>query len=597
MISVQNLLRPLSGNNLFIAFAFMLFAFVAYAQQEEVSYFIVHKVKKKETLEIIAKRYDITTDQILSYNPFAKKGIRKRDKLKIPRFKKTIQLKKPDPKTTQHTVQPQETLWRIAYTYGITVDSLRVLNPQLKDTLSIGEVLQVPLKTADELASQYSYYTVLPREGFYRLEQKLGLTKAELEALNPELTSVGLQVGMLLKIPKIQSDTLVQPKLQTPEKLTYWDSTFVTPVVRIALMAPFHLSRIELDSIAQTQKILTGRNLTSVSLDFYAGMLQAADSLNKVGLSVELTVFDTENQRFIIEKILNENDFSLFDAIVGPFTPDNVSRVAQAMTIFNIPVISPLTTRDIRSYKTLFNTIPSKETLHKRFSSYIDSLDASTENPCVIIIADEDNLLTRRKLKEQFPLAEIVNPDEEFGVVKPEVIDSLLTASRPNWVFLETEKLNLITSMTSMLNAQQSDERSVQLLTHYRSATYDDSNISLAHLGNLRFTYPNYYHEKQDSLYQHLAQNYEIRFGKSPNRTALKGFDVMMDVALRIALKRTLFDGVSIGLGEQVRHRFEYKPVSEGGYQNSATYIIQHQGFETIEVEPSNIDSDSLLIR
>lgn len=595
MISVLNLPLRLSGNKFYFVLALMLCGLLGYAQQEEVSHFVVHKVSKRETLDAIAARYDITTEQIIAYNPFAKKGIRKRDKLQIPRFKKTIKLPVAAG-TLKHVVKPKETLWRIAYTYSISIDSLRALNPHVKDTLAVGETLIVPKISNQTQDSQFSYYTVLPREGFYRLEQKFGLSKEQLEALNPELISVGLQAGMLLKIPKIQIDTLVGKNL-VYAKPNFWDSTFVTPVVRVALMAPFRLPRVELDSVMQTQKTLSERNLTTVALDFYAGILYAADSLNSAGLSVELTVLDTENQRYIVEQLLNQHDFSQFDAVIGPFTPDNVSRVAQALTFFNIPVISPLSTREFKSYNALFNTIPSKQTLSKRLSIYIDTLDMVSENPCVLIIADDKNQNTATKLKAQFPLSEIISPDERFGFVKPDVVDSLLTPTRQNWVFLETEDLNLVTSMTSMLNAQQRDDRQVQLFTHYRSATYDDPNVSQAHLGNLRFTYPSYFYEKQDSVRVNFDLGYKNRFGKAPNRTAVKAFDVMIDVALRIAIKRSLFSGVSLGLLEQLQHRFEYKMIPSGGYQNTATYTIQHQGFESIEVEPPSNQLDSLSVR
>ncbi len=596
MILVQNLLQLLSGSKRFIVFVCALFCFVGVAQHGEVSHFVIHKVKKKETLEAIASRYDISTEQIIVHNPFAKKGVRKRDKLKIPRYKKVVQITTV-PTLGKHVVAPKETLWRVAYTYGISIDSLRVLNPELGDTLSIGALLKVPIKTAEEKAAQFDYYSVQPREGYYRLEQKLGLNREKLEALNPELLSVDLQAGMILKIPKIQADTLLQQNPQQDSKASFWDSTFVSPVVRLALMAPFRLSRIELDSVMQTEKTLTERNLTTVALDFYAGMLFAADSLNTAGLSVELTVFDTENQRHIIEQVLNEQDFAQFDAVIGPFTPGNVSRVSQALTFFNTPVVSPLTPRNFQSYKTSFNAIPSKETLSKRIASYIDALDTITENPCILIISDDKNRNTELRLQEQFPLAEIIRPNERFGYVEPDVVDSLLTPTRPNWVFLESEDLNLVTSMTSMLNAQQREDRQVQLFTHYRSATYDDPNVSQEHLGNIRFTYPSNFHIKQDSTRLKFDASYKRRFGKVPNRTAVKGFDMMIDVALRIAAKRSLFDGVSLGLGEQLQHRFEYTPVPGGGFRNTATYIIQQQGFEMVEVEPPSIVVDSLLSR
>jgi hypothetical protein len=229
--------------------------------------------------------------------------------------------------------------------------------------------------------------------------------------------------------------------------------------------------------------------------------------------------------------------------------------------------------------------------------SYVDSLDAQYENPCVLIIADSKNKQTALRLKEQFPLAEVLPPDEKFGFIKPDVVDSLLTPTRPNWVFLETENLNLVTSMTSMLNAQSSEARQVQLLTHFRSPAYDDKNISQAHLGNIHFSYPNHFLEKRDSLRLKFDASFKDRYGKVPSRTAVKGFDVMVDASLRIATKRKLIDGLTLGVLDQLQYRFDYQPNPKGGYRNTATYLVQHQGFETIEITPMKPPADSLHVR
>ena len=86
MTSAQNLLRPLSGSRFFIVIAFAFMGLWANAQEPEVSHFVIHKVKKKETLGKIAKRYDIPVDFIFKYNPKAKDGIKKRDKLGFYEF-------------------------------------------------------------------------------------------------------------------------------------------------------------------------------------------------------------------------------------------------------------------------------------------------------------------------------------------------------------------------------------------------------------------------------------------------------------------------------------------------------------------------------
>jgi hypothetical protein len=229
--------------------------------------------------------------------------------------------------------------------------------------------------------------------------------------------------------------------------------------------------------------------------------------------------------------------------------------------------------------------------------SYVDTLDNSANNPCILIIADQKSELTALRLKEQFPLAEMLHPDERFGYIKPDVVDSLLTPGRPNWVFLETDDLNLVTSMTSMLNAQQSNKRTVQLFTHSRTSAYDDKNIFQEHLGNLRFTYPSYFLEQRDSIRIKFDFNFQKIYGKSPNRTALKGYDIMIDASLRIATKRKLINSLDIGTVNHLQNKFNYKPDSNGGFRNIASYMIQHKGYQTFEISNSKRQSDSLDVR
>ena len=131
----------------------MFFSVLSFAQQQdvvltetheikEVSSFVRHKVKRKETLFGIAKRYGITTEQIIEHNPVLKEAtLKKRMKLQIPRYRTVTVSKKSNNKL--HLVQPKETLWRIAYTYGISVEELKEANPSLGEILSIGQKIRI----------------------------------------------------------------------------------------------------------------------------------------------------------------------------------------------------------------------------------------------------------------------------------------------------------------------------------------------------------------------------------------------------------------------------------------------------------------------
>ena len=93
----------------------------------------------------------------------------------------------------------------------------------------------------------YSYYTVQPKEGFYRLKINTGLEQNELERLNPGLATSGLKEGMVLKIPfdanvRAKNEglgiTLAGEKLYTSDLTT---RNLDTQTKHVAIMLPFKL--------------------------------------------------------------------------------------------------------------------------------------------------------------------------------------------------------------------------------------------------------------------------------------------------------------------------------------------------------------------
>ena len=224
--------------------------------------FKTHKVKRKETLYSLSKEYDVTQEDIKKHNPeLYANNLRKGDKIKIPEYKietTVVQAKSP---LTTYTVQPKEGKWRIAYKYGITVQELEDLNPEMNDVLQPGDVVNVPNKEAEtikEVDEKYSYYTVLPKEGFYRIKLKTGLTQEQLEKLNPELEASGLKEGMVLKIPfKAENSTIEGVVSETKSNLEEVNLTNVTKdrsTKTVAVMLPFGLHKVNTDSIYDTKK-------------------------------------------------------------------------------------------------------------------------------------------------------------------------------------------------------------------------------------------------------------------------------------------------------------------------------------------------------
>ena len=113
-----------------IILAFSLIVFSANCQYDSIS-FINHKVKKKETLFSLSKKYNLSVNDIKKYNPVLNNTIlKKKMELRIPVF--YISDKKIDSlKYHIHSVKVNETLWSISKKYNIEIDSLNYYNPEL----------------------------------------------------------------------------------------------------------------------------------------------------------------------------------------------------------------------------------------------------------------------------------------------------------------------------------------------------------------------------------------------------------------------------------------------------------------------------------
>lgn len=570
-----------------IVFSIVFFFSTLLCGQVEPERFIAHKVKKKETLYGLARKYNITVDQIKSFNPLIDKiGLKKKMQLQIPVYP-VIEIPKAVPLEeglTKYLVQPKETKWRLAYRYGITIQELEALNPQINGGLKIGQEIVVPERLPSEtkaLEEAFNYYKVKPKEGFYRLEKKLGVTQTDLITLNPSLPTTGLQAGMILKIPpnktgdlKVDNDLLV-------EKVHLEDSLFTTTNLELAAFLPFKSNSIEFDSIEKTAKLLQKRNIHTIALDVYMGMEMAIAKADSLGIKVKLTVFDTQNSKQETQVRVEAHSWKGTAAVIGPLVPANFDVASQMSLLQNIPMIAPLSSKKVKKRQQVYQSVSSLVRMRSKMTEYLRQTIDTTHN--VMIIADTLNASVAKNLADDYPFAHRVVP-EDGGFVVPDLIDSLLTDSLPNKVIFESQNLGLAANVTSLLNAQISNERDVQLFTTLRTAIYENNNISRKHLGNLSFTYVSGRHPKESIRLAKFKKAYQDRFGDYPSKEAIRAYDVTLDVILRLAYKNEI--GLSfLGETDYIENRFFYEKDSDGGYQNVASYLLQHQDYEIFEIK------------
>ena len=557
--------------------------------------FLSHKVKKKETVFGITQKHNITETQLYEYNPLLKKvGLRRRMVLSIPVYSKVVE-KVPEPpfeldqNTQAYIVKPKETKWRIAYNFQMTIPELEFLNPEIKKGLKEGQEIRIPImisttesETDDKVwDSNYNYYKVLPKEGYFRIEKKIGVTQKVLDSLNPNLSSTGLQAGMILRVPgeakgelKIQDDLLV-------ERLSLLDSLKESHEIELSLLLPFKANEIEYDSIDDTRRLLQSRNLHTLSTDFYSGVLLAADTLSHYGVVVKLNVFDTQNSISKVNEIVNTHDFSDTDAIIGPLIPSNFDYLSNHTKFRKIPKVAPLSTNPVALREAVYQSVTSKSFLRKRMYEYLDKTLNREDN--IVLVVDSLSRSVEEDLLRLFPKATILRP-ERSNYLLPDLVDSLLVDSLPNRVVLETQDFSLISSASSQMSAQQSELREVQLFTTYRGNAYENPNLSRKQLGDLKFTYVADRLPLKLGEYNHFQKQYISTFGKPPNRTAIRAYDLTMDLILKKAYTGNFKTIERIGETDYQENRFLYKKQNMS-FENIGYFLLQHKDFEIIELK------------
>lgn len=152
---------------------------VPYSLNEESDYYVV---KKGDSLWSIAKKYNMTVDELKSINNLKSNLLSIGQRLKI---------KESNDNQNIYIVKKGDTLYKIANMYETTVDNLKALNNLKNNNLSIGQKLIVPSKN--------KIYIVQKGDSLWSIARKYNTTVDSIKRNNNLSTNV-LQIGQKLKI-------------------------------------------------------------------------------------------------------------------------------------------------------------------------------------------------------------------------------------------------------------------------------------------------------------------------------------------------------------------------------------------------------------
>ena len=543
---------------------------------EDIS-FISHKIKRKQNLSEISSIYGVSKTLILKYNSGV--NISRNNILKIPRVVKSNS--PTEDRLKSYIVKPKEGKWRIAYKYGISIDILENINPEIGTILKIGQKIAVPNKEEVELKSieeNRDYFEVQNNIQISVLEQKLGLNKNSIVKLNPEIIDK-VEKGIIIKVPvltKTNEDVINLSKKSLKENIINFETK------KFALILPFRLDNFNYDSIQKSTPILKNDKLLNISLDFLFGVEMAVNSYSDLGIDVQMDVYDSALNKQKIDRILAENDFENYDFVLGPLTNNLFDYFVNSTSDLDIKIIKPLSKKQ-NIDRRIVNTIPNDTILFNKIISHVKKDSILSEK---YIISDSRSIDISNKIKQIFPNAkQFYSKVNESGVdTKTLVYDDLDSTfvKGKNIVFLETKEQGFVSNVTSILNSFINDTINIELVTTNKNNAFEGVNISNNFLSNLKFQYASTNKkidiEKDNSFIEEFISNYNF----FPSKYSLRAYDLVYDMLLRISNGN--FDNNELHEieTEYFENKFKYKRSFSGSIDNVGVYLMK---FENLKVE------------
>lgn len=155
-----------------------------------------YTVKKGDTLYSISKNQNIPIDTIIKLNNLTSSNLEIGQQLKLKSDSNNSSNK------NQYIVQRGDTLYSLALKYNTTVDKLRKLNNLNTNTLTIGQILVLPIENDID---EYDIYVVKKGDSLWSISRKFNIDINDLIELN-NLKDLTLQMNQSILVPKQQEN-------------------------------------------------------------------------------------------------------------------------------------------------------------------------------------------------------------------------------------------------------------------------------------------------------------------------------------------------------------------------------------------------------
>lgn len=529
-------------------------------QEGEPARFELHTIKSRnETPYFIARRYNITVDDIYTYNPEIKQ-FKRGTTIKIPRWDAAPSSVVPETNepvsanvsVIEHQIVSGETLWGIAHKYNVSEAVLKAANPVLNNSFSAGTVIQIPVTKPEATANVSSTASCQP----------LPVSEYSNTTFNIALFLPLFLENNYSMNRRFDFENNINTNLYSENDTLVNDTSI---------------------EVEKNEDIFIGfyRN-TEDYLQFYEGVLLAVDSMQKQGLKIKLNVYDTQQNLAATKEFLSFNEFSNTDLIIGPVFQPEQKEISAFSVKNHIPMISPLMaqTSEVLANPYFYQINPDRDYLLSETAEMV-ARDFSNCNFIVFKTGNYYNTpearmvdLIREKLNNTAGRARFTVYDFKANGIAG--LTAILSPDRENVIFIPSSnegELSIgLSNLNNLANKYQITLIGTNQYPHYES-------IQLEYFHNLKLTYvAPYWTDYENTQTINYLEKFKRYFYTEPNNFGQQGYDIAF--YFLNALKNygrdfhNCLPELKVNL---IQGNYRFEKVSQlGGYVNHGVSVINY---------------------
>ena len=561
-----------------------------------------HKVEEGNTLWGMQRMYGVPHQEIVDANP-GFEGLKKGAIVLVP-VKGAAAV--PEIKTFEYKVKNKETLYGLSRKFNTTVDQLIALNPELSEGLKKGQIIKVPGEkgedppvvveqpevvetpnpfvidtvetngVTEEVVISFSDSTVrhivMAHETMYSISKRFMVSITDLMDLN-DLQTTSVKEGQVLLIP-VKNERI--DKVEIRSVGGDYDPDSEEPLVfdvkeeyNVAVLLPLHLEYGEGFSEA----------VSNLSTQFYMGVTMALDSLEKNGLKAKVHVFDTKNDTNAVKAILSGDEFGAMDLVIGPLLGANMDVVARYCRANKVRMVCPVSSDLglLEDNRLVYAALPSNISLMKGMARYMLE-NYPNDNILLIKPLDEASLPLYEAFRKAFKETEVSGTRPNLIETTVAGFNTYIKRGKNNRFVVPTAHRSTVVKFMNNLNrsAFRSYKDDIFVYGTREWVNFTELNDAYKNKYNFHFAAPNHIDYYTDEMVE-MNKLYRAKYKTDMSKVAVQAYDV------------TTFFCSSFFLGNDrpflLMNDIRMNQISEfDGYENARVFIVEQEEFELIEV-------------